>query len=614
MAFSLSISSRTLALLVTVGVTASAVTAWTSWQIARNSLLERAFDALVTVREVKSEQIQDYFATIADQALSLSESEMVVNALRGFSRACATLTTELPAQQETELRLFYEREVLPRLQSKATGPTTLDGLVPDDRLARLLQHRFLAASPFGMGAKHQLDDPSDGTEYGSVHRRYHPLFRRFIERFGYYDLFLVEATSGRIVYSVYKEIDFATSLDRGPYRETNLAEAVRAARDSDARDFLRLVDYESYLPSYGARASFIASPIFDGDELIGVLAFQMPLDRIDGIMTNKREWSDVGLGESGECYLVGEDYTLRSESRFLIEDREGYLSGIRAAGLPANTIDAISTLGSAVGLQEVRTQGVARARAGEVGSGIFTDYRGIRVLSAFKPLSISNVRWTLLSEIDEAEALAPVDRLRNSILVWVALIFAAVLGIAFAFARSLVRPIEKLSRVATEVAGGNLDAQVAIDRSDEIGALARSFDEMRRSLQKLVQQQAHAIDALSMPLIPLRDDVLVMPLVGDLDERRLDKVRDALIEGLHERGARAVIIDLTGLPSLGESVAKGLVRAAQAARLVGAEVVVTGMQADTAKTLSALDLRLEGLHTERSLQAGIAAILESKES
>jgi anti-anti-sigma regulatory factor/HAMP domain-containing protein len=566
------------------------------------------------VREAKSEQIQDYFATIADQALSLSESEMVVDALRGFSRACTTLTTELSPQRETELRLFYEREVLPRLRSKATGSASLDRLVPDDRLARLLQHRFLAANPFEMGAKQQLDDPGDGTDYGSVHLRYHPLFRRFIERFGYYDLFLVEATSGRIVYSVYKEIDFATSLDRGPYRETNLAEAVRAARDSGARDFLRLVDYQSYLPSYGARASFIASPIFDGDELIGVLAFQMPLDRIDGIMTNKREWSDVGLGESGECYLVGEDHTLRSESRFLIEDREGYLNGVRAAGLPASTIDAIATLGSAIGLQEVRTQGVTRARAGEAGTGIFTDYRGIRVLSAYKPLSISDVQWILLSEIDEAEALAPVDRLRNSILLWLVLILAAVLGVAFAFARSLVRPIEKLSRAAKEVASGNLDTRVVIDRSDEIGALARSFDEMRRSIQNLVQHQEHAIDALSMPLIPLRDDVLVMPLVGDMDERRLDKVRDALIEGLHERGARAVIIDLTGLPSLGAPVAKGLVRAAQAARLVGAEVVVTGMQADTAKTLSALDLRLEGLRTERSLQAGIAAILKSNES
>ena len=128
---------------------------------------------------------------------------------------------------------------------------------------------------------------------------------------------------------------------------------------------------------------------------------------------------------------------------------------------------------------------------------------------------------------------------------------------------------------------------------------------------ELIRQQTAAIDALSTPLIPLQDDVIVMPIVGELDERRLDSVRDALVEGLHERGARAAIIDLTGLPRLDETVAAGLVRAARAARLLGAHVIVTGMQAETARTMVSLDLRLEGIQTERSLQDGITAALQS---
>ena len=71
---------------------------------------------------------------------------------------------------------------------------------------------------------------------------------------------------------------------------------------------------ERVVPSYNAHASFIASPIFDGGELIGVLAFQMPVARIDDIMTNHRGWTEVGLGSSGETYIVGDEDILRDLS------------------------------------------------------------------------------------------------------------------------------------------------------------------------------------------------------------------------------------------------------------------------------------------------------------
>ena len=611
---SLTIRNRALLVLALVGVGASGLTAHTGWRDAREALVEQSFQKLTAVREAKADQVEVYFQSIVDQVITLSDDTMILEAMRDFAAAFSVPAPDPEPREATDLRLYYEREVLPRLRGVTAEAQTLDQLTPTDPLAHLYQRRFLVSNPFKAGAKHQLDDPGDGGEHSSVHAAYHPRLRHFIERFGYYDLFLIEPTTGRIVYSVFKEVDFATSLDRGPYSDTNLAEAFRAAREAGNRDFVRLVDYEAYTPSYGARASFIASPIYDGDELLGVLALQMPIDRINDVMTSNRGWSDVGLGESGECYIVGADFTLRNESRFLIEDREAYLDGLGQSGLPSSSIQSIEALGSAIGLQEVRTQGAVAAHSGQVGRAIFPDYRGVRVLSAYKPLSLPDVDWVVLSEIDEAEALESSRQLRARILREQVVILVIVLGIAFAFARSLTRPIERLSRTAADFAAGHLDASVDSSRADEIGDLARSLDEMRRSLDELVRHQAEAIDALSTPLIPLQDDVVVMPLVGVMDERRLDKVRDALVEGLHARGARAAIIDLTGLPTLDETVAAGLVRAARAARLLGAHVVVTGMQAETAKTLVSLDLRLEGIQTERSLQDGIAAVLQSHKS
>jgi rsbT co-antagonist protein RsbR len=132
---------------------------------------------------------------------------------------------------------------------------------------------------------------------------------------------------------------------------------------------------------------------------------------------------------------------------------------------------------------------------------------------------------------------------------------------------------------------------------------------MRVSLQSHIRRQEREIDALAVPLIPLRDDIVAMPLVGELDERRLAKTRQKLVEGLHASGARAVLLDLTGVPRLDDQGADGILRAAKAARLLGVQVVLTGMQAGVAESLADWELDLDGIDTARSLESGIQAAL-----
>ena len=336
----------------------------------------------------------------------------------------------------------------------------------------------------------------------------------------------------------------------------------------------------------------------------------MPVDRINTIMTSREEWGRVGLGDTGETYIVGRDLTLRNQSRFLIEDRESYLRSIEASGVGSSTVDRIATLGSTIGLQEVRTEGTLAAIGGETGTGMFPDYRGVPVLSAYRPLDIADVSWGIMSEIDRAEALAPVRSLRNRALTVLAILVVAILGIAAWFANTLTQPIKSLGRVAGELAEGRLDQALEVSGNDEISDLTRSFETMRRSLQSLVRQQEREIDALSVPLIPLRDAVMAMPLVGELDPRRLSKVRETLVEGLHGSEAKAVLLDLTGVPRLDEQSAAGMIGAARAARLLGVQVVLTGMQADVAKSLADLELHLDGIETARTLESGIRLALE----
>jgi anti-anti-sigma regulatory factor/HAMP domain-containing protein len=315
------------------------------------------------------------------------------------------------------------------------------------------------------------------------------------------------------------------------------------------------------------------------------------------------------LGESGEAYLVGPDYRLRTESRFLIEDPDQYTVALREAGVDEATITAIESLGSTVGLQVVRTEGTEQALGGETGTARFQDYRGVEVFSSYRPLRISGLQWVLMSEIDVAEALEAVAQLRGRMLLWLA-VLGTILGLlAFGFAGSLTRPIRALSTSAGALASGDLDTAVDVHRGDEIGELARSFETMRVSLKELVDRQSRAIEALAAPLIPIQDDVVVVPLVGEFDQARCDHLRESLVEQMHGRGARVAILDLTGVPHMEDEVARALIRVAKSMRLLGARAIISGVQPALALGLTNGDVHLEGIETTRSLQGAIDAAM-----
>ena len=614
-----SIRTKILLVLCAAAIVSAGTIALFGYRTARRALQDQSFNMLTAVREMKAAEIESYFQNIVDQAVTFSGDLMVVRATRDFDAAFSRLgdgaaSDEGRARQvDTELRLYYQQEFLPRLNANSRHPVTVSPFLPDHSATQLAQHAYIAANPFDVGSKHLLDAADDGSAYSHAHAVYHPVVRHYLERFGYYDIFFVNL-DGYIVYSVFKEVDFGTSLLAGPYRDSNIASVFRAILDEPAVDAVKIVDFDPYAPSYNAQASFVASPIHDGDERVGVLIFQMPVDRINWIMTNKESWAEVGLGASGETYIVGADRTLRNQSRFLLEDRDNYFRMLDSIGYDAASLEAMRNLGSSIGLQRVDTEGTVAALAGESGTRLFPDYRGVPVMSSYAPLNILDLDWAILSEMDEAEAFQSVVAARNRVLVGFGFLVVVVVLVAFAFARTLTRPIEALTVSAAELARGNLDAPIETSGRDEIGDLARSFSGMQRSLQELVQRQNAAIDALSTPLIPLHERVVIMPLVGELDDRRLAQVRETLVRGLHRLPARAAIIDITGVPVLNDTVAVGLIRAARSVRLLGSSVVITGMQPDTASTIVDLGLDFADVRTEPSLQRGIEVALAELEA
>jgi CheY-like chemotaxis protein/anti-anti-sigma regulatory factor len=133
----------------------------------------------------------------------------------------------------------------------------------------------------------------------------------------------------------------------------------------------------------------------------------------------------------------------------------------------------------------------------------------------------------------------------------------------------------------------------------------RAEQDRARLQEEVIRMQAAMLEELSTPLIPLSDAVVIMPLVGTIDSKRAEQILAVLSQGVVSKGARVAIIDITGVPTVDTHVASVLIRASQAVRLLGAEVVLTGIRSRVARALVELGVDLGGLVTRRSLQAGI---------
>ncbi len=470
---------------------------------AEEALHEQAESRLIAMREEKAAQITSYFDSMTRQALAYAKDRMTIEALRDLGTAYRS-TSSVSPQQRDLLKEYYSNNFAGEYAKRN------DGKRPDvDRLfARLgdtataLQLHYIRNNPNPLGEKDKLDESRDGSEYSRLHKLYHPAFHELQREFGYYDIFLIDAESGDVVYTVFKELDFATSLKSGPYSDSGLADAFnQAAKMGEGSTYM--TDFASYLPSYQDSAAFIAAPVFDNGKRVGVIAFQLPIDRINAVMTSNGKWKEIGLGESGETYLVGPDYKMRSQSRFWLEDPAGFIAAIKAAGESDEVLATIKSKQTVIGLQAVRSPGAEQALKGQTGFSSFPDYRDVPVLSAYKPLEIGGHRWAILAEEDVAEAYAAADKLHSAvtfIILGTAVLLLLISGsLGWVFSMSISRPLVRIVDSMKDISSGSGDLTVRLDASakDELGQLSQAFNQFVEKLDAIMHKVGGSTNELA---------------------------------------------------------------------------------------------------------------------
>ena len=375
------------------------------------------FDQLKSITSTKKRNVEYYFDIIRNQIVTFAENKMVIQAAKDFIEAFHAIDRKYSDDALESMRgsvsRYYRDEFIPRLQDNIDQAESIDYFVPNDTTALILQYHYISNNHNPTGEKSVLTQAPDGSEYSKVHANFHPIMRSFLEKFGYYDIFLVDHKTGSIVYSVFKEVDYGTSLFTGIYNNTNFSRVVKEAIESDDRKFVKLIDFEPYAPSYQAPASFIACPIYDGNEKAGILVFQMPINKINQIVTGDNKWRTDGLGQTGETFIVGNDFKLRSMARELVEDKAHYLVMLKQNGYHEMAIHQVDKMNTSILVERVKIEAVTRALDGNAGTAIEKNSYGADALIAYAPLAIADVQWVILSTISEEEASQRINELRN---------------------------------------------------------------------------------------------------------------------------------------------------------------------------------------------------------
>lgn len=366
-----------------------------------------------------------------------------------------------------------------------------------------LQKKYIDENPNPLGQKEKLDFAPDGSQYSTLHAKYHRYFRRLLQERGYYDIFLIN-TKGDVVYTVSKELDFSSNVLNGKWKDTDLGNMFREAMKQTDDESAVYKDFAPYAPSNNVPAGFIGVPVRDANNvLLGVMAIQMPIGKINEIMQE-----NAGLGETGEILLFGQDGLARNDSRF---SKESTILKLKA--------------------HEDDTRG---AFSGKTGVHESENDAGKKTVQAYDFLDFQGTRFALIAEQEDAEIHAAIHQMRNELILITLAVAGLLIGFSLFVARIISREIGDIVGVIKQVAAGRNNVNVPhLNRPDEIGDMAKSLLTIAGLGGRSARLQT-MVSNLSLPIMICDKEfrITYMNRISEIELRKLEHLLPVKVDQL----------------------------------------------------------------------------------
>jgi len=471
-----------------------------------DAILKAQFDKLSTVETAKHGEIESYFSSLKSLLISLSTHQGTKDAFLAFEEGFYSLSDEVNLDinmVKTKLKQDLEKNYINKINYNVPNSESkkkIEKYLPTTNNALIAQYIFITNNSKEFGHKNDMEyDSRYKSKYMDAHKKYHNTFNTFLKSYKLYDIFMADL-KGNLIYTDFKEEDYATNLHKGVYKNTGLANAYQKALKMKYGE-LAFEDFKPYEPSYNSAASFIATPIFIDGVKKGVLIFQMPADEIDEIVQFKGKFKDAGLGLTGECYLVGSDYMMRSDSRFLKYIKD----------------DIVQELQSTLGVYEVKTASTKAVMNGfnEIGKAIIKNKKGVELLSVYHHLDLfGQARWAIVAEIEKDEAIAPIEELKKHIFIAAILILGLIIIVNISLINTII--IKPLINFENGLLGFfkylnkeiNTVELLKNNSNDEIGVMSTVVNNNIKQIEESLEQDKKAIENLVQNVTDVKNGYL----------------------------------------------------------------------------------------------------------
>ncbi|WP_428025757.1 methyl-accepting chemotaxis protein [Arcobacter sp.] len=488
------------------------ITAYKSTTNTKNEKLNQ----LKSIASAKKQHISDYFKTIEGLLISTANSASTQDAMNNFIRGFYTIGNDVENIDEVKKEVLehyknlYVNKInfsLPNIPKKRD----LEEYLPKNKNGIMAQYIYIIKNDADIGEKNKMNQTTLFlNNYTFAHSRFHTTFNTLLEKFSLYDVFLVDMM-GNVVYTSFKEKDFGTNLKEGVYSNSGLAKVNEKTYNLE-KGQVAFSDFKPYEPSYNTPASFLATPIFNSENRrLGNLIIQLSINSIDKIMNFDGKYEESGLGETGISYLLGSDYKMRNNHRFIKQ----------------LTQKGVKDSGTTISVYEIKNDLVKEALTNKTGANITVNNNGDNILTAYTGIKVFDQQWAIISEIEEDEALKDIYDLNITLMIISAIVLIVIIGISITLLKNtILKPLKSFENgiISFFKYLNNETKQIDyLDDSseDELGKMSKVVNENINRTKVGIEKDRELIEEIV--------NVLSGYEKGDLNQRiQLDSLNPAL--------------------------------------------------------------------------------------
>jgi len=486
------LTPKLIASFLLIGLTPLFIFAAISIQNADSGLKNLASQQLESIRDSKKASVERYFDHVSSQVVTLADTQVILQAmfyLPAQVNAYQTLANSTNMDDVTsQLQKKYQSLSLAKHTQTDSYANQLDDI------ALLMQKDYLVGNPNSENERWKLNKGQSKSAYHAIHASMQPVIYKFIQNAQFNELYLIDQKTDRVLYSVNKGTDFGVNLTSGPLKDSGLNKVYQQAKNLKANQ-TSFTDFSRYEPASNSPQSFMAAPVIYDGKTLGILVVQMGPEQLNAIMTD-----NSGMGASGDTFIVGTDYLMRTDS----------------AKNATHTVQN-SFANPKTGLAQYAA--VENALQDQTSVSLMPSFNGTEVMSAYEPIDALGTKWALVAELNKTEALASSSALFTTALITIFIAIVIIVFIAFMVARRISNPVHKLVNTIEEIeSSSNFTLRHPVSGNDEISQAGLAINKLMDNLDQSFKEIQNVMQAISEGDFNKR---VQSPLRGDLENLKV---------------------------------------------------------------------------------------------